>query len=262
MKSKYLSSVAGVTLISVLGAAGAAQAQVPNWTGAYVGVYAGGAWGNSDAVTTSSCPTTFGYYCITNVTTNAAAVNATGTGTVHGSAFIGGIEAGYNWQVNNFVYGIEGDYGFFNLNGSRTASGTYPLAFNPLITGDTYNVTTTFDTNWLFTFRGRVGWAVNNLLVYFTGGGAVTKLAVTQAFNDSLVSESAQASKQLLGWTVGGGLEWMMNSHWTIKAEYLYVDFSDVIAGGPIRFGSYSGGISTSSDLTAHNARLGVNFKF
>ena len=63
MKSKYLSSVAGVTLISVLGAAGAAQAQVPNWAGTYLGVYAGGVWGNSDAVTTSSCPAAFGYYC-------------------------------------------------------------------------------------------------------------------------------------------------------------------------------------------------------
>ena len=68
-----------------------------------------------------------------------------------------------------------------------------------------------------------------------------------------------------VGWTVGGGLEWAWSRDWSVKAEYLYLDFGSVSAAGTIfnpGFVGYANAISTSTDLTAQVARLGVNRRF
>ena len=68
------------------------------------------------------------------------------------------------------------------------------------------------------------------------------------------------------GWAVGGGLEWMVSPHWTVKAEYLFVDFGKAATTGfianPAIAPGYAQGLSTSSDLSASIARAGVNYKF
>lgn len=65
------------------------------------------------------------------------------------------------------------------------------------------------------------------------------------------------------GWTAGAGVEYALSKEWTIKAEYLYVNFGSVTApgtvGGPL---GYASALSTSNDLTAQIARVGVNYKF
>ncbi len=81
------------------------------------------------------------------------------------TAFNGGFQAGYNWQANQFVFGVEGDIGLFRLNGSRQVSSLYAVSTGAVFTGDIYNVGSTFETDWLATYRGRIGWADNNLLV-------------------------------------------------------------------------------------------------
>jgi outer membrane immunogenic protein len=99
---------------------------------------------------------------------------------------------------------------------------------------------------------------------------ALTRLTVANSFSDNVVAppgaaESASESKLKLGWTLGAGLEWAQNNDWTVKAEYLYIDFGKVTAAGLIFNPTppgYGQGISTSSDLTAHVARIGVNRRF
>jgi outer membrane immunogenic protein len=118
--------------------------------------------------------------------------------------------------------------------------------------------------------RGRVGVVITpDLMVYATGGLAVTRLTVSNSFSDSFppgAIENASESKLKTGWTVGGGLEWALTNNWSVKGEYLYVDFGHVTATGTITSalapGGYSHGMSTSSDLTANVARIGVNRKF
>ena len=98
-------------------------------------------------------------------------------------------------------------------------------------------------------------------------------MTVTTAFGDfntpfGGVSANAAgtASKTMAGWALGGGLEWMMDKRWSLKGEYLYVDFGKVTApaviGFPASGPAYAQGLSTTADLTAHIARLGINFKF
>lgn len=279
LQCALLSTVAVIGFTSIVSAAdlpvkaptykAPAAGTTPNdWTGFYVGLNAGGAWGRSSTNTSIDCATAVGYICNSGLgAADAAAVNASGSGSITDSGFTGGIQAGYNWQINNFVYGLETDFGAFKLNGSTQVSGLYPGGGRPILTGRPYTVGSSFNTDWLFTFRGRLGFALpSNLLAYATGGLALTKLGITNSFSDVILpgaAENASGSGQKTGWTVGGGLEWALNKHWTVKGEYLFLDFGKVTTSGIIRNGgAYAQGISTSSDLTVQVARLGVNYKF
>lgn len=276
MKNRLLSSVA-VTAIA-LGFSVPSQAQAPaihNWTGFYVGLNAGAASGRSSASTSTDCSLPFipGYFCDNGPrgADNAASVTASGTGTMNNAAFSGGIQAGYNWQTSKVVYGLETDFGSFRLSGSRNGSGVYASTVGALA-GNPYTIGSSFGADWLFTLRGRLGTVVMpNLLVYATGGLALTRLTVSNSFSDqnSINTpnfESASSTSMKTGWVLGGGAEWALSNNWTVKGEYLYVDFGKVTATGIIGDGTgpggYAQGISTSSNLSAQIARVGVNYKF
>jgi outer membrane immunogenic protein len=156
------------------------------------------------------------------------------------------------------------DVGPLNLKASRQGNGVYPVAGAAgVLAGVPYTITTSADTNWLWTGRGRLGWLVEpQLLAYATGGVAITRLYDSFNYfdgNGETANGSAAATK--VGWVVGGGLEWAFSNQWSVRAEYLYLDFGKITATGSIG-GGYTQGIGTSADLTASIARLGVNYKF
>src|SRR5436305_4968738 len=140
------------------------------------------------------------------------------------SGFAGGVQAGYNFQNGPFVFGLEAD-----IQASAANDTFAPWKFsNP----------------WFGTARGRIGYALNNLLFYGTGGLAFGELR-GQAFR-------LTASHTTAGWTAGVGAEFGLAQNWTAKIEYLYVDLSDsrfAITGMPN--GTHFGLL-----------RLGVNYRF
>jgi outer membrane immunogenic protein len=247
-----------------------------DWTGFYVGLNAGGVWARSDVTTVPSCapapPGFLGYFCGPGFgQTDANTLAAAGSGSMSEGAFTGGGQIGFNSQIGGTVLGIELDFNSFNIQAARQASGTFVGGLFP--PGYSFTISSSVDTNWLFTARGRVGWAFDNLLAYLTGGLAATDLHATHSFRDSFVIPGAgtwSGSETKLGWTIGGGFEWAFTRNWSVKAEYLYLDFGSVDAAGMIvnpvgglgNPSGYANGISTSADLTAHIARAGVNFRF
>ncbi len=140
------------------------------------------------------------------------------------SGFNGGVQAGYNWQRGPWVFGIEADA---QLNGADDTFAPWKFS-NP----------------WYGTVRGRVGYAVNNVLFYGTGGLAFGELK-GETFG---LSEDHTT----LGWTVGLGAEFALTQNWSAKAEYLYVDLSQ-------RNFSVTGA-SNGYDFSV--VRLGVNYHF
>lgn len=239
-----------------------------NWSGFYVGANAGGTWAYSgDPTTAASCAAAPGfaggsYFACGDI----AAINALGTGSMSGTGFTGGAQAGYNWQINSTVVGIETDFGAFGAKASRMAAGNLPVA------GSLATVTESVDANWLFTARGRLGWVFNNLLAYVTGGLAVTHLKSSDSYVDNLGGFGPgfgawSASETKAGWTLGAGAEYALNRNWSVRAEYLYVRFDSITASGVIAntgllAGGYGSAVSTSTDLSAHIARAGVDYKF
>src|SRR5262249_28001630 len=150
------------------------------------------------------------YFCDSGTPDNGIAVGASGTGWMNANTFIYGAQAGYNWQSNRWVYGFEADFGSFHLNGSRQASGVYPVDFGSVSMGDGYTIGTGFSTTWLATTRARFGWATDNvfrtrdsLWFYATGGLALTDLHVSFNFSDvDGGAGSGNASRTLAGYAI------------------------------------------------------------
>jgi outer membrane immunogenic protein len=237
------SLLAGVSL-GALALAGGAQAAdlaarpvyskapvaVPTWS--WAGFYVGANVGVASARTNISNPNNT--YLLANSSFNS-----------NQSGVIGGLQAGYNWQFNNFVFGLEGDISAASL-GRSTSPG--PISGNPtdLFNG---NMTT------LGTVRGRVGWAFDRLLIYGTGGVAFANLG-DQYFSPAFPF-TATASSSATGWTAGGGVEFAVWGNWTAKAEYLHVEFPSRSATAT--FGvPYTFAFKDSADI----GRVGINYKF
>jgi outer membrane immunogenic protein len=179
------------------------------------------------------------------------------------------VEAGYNWQVGSFVFGVESDFNYLGLRGHATSSATYPDTA-PVA----FAINSSVNTNWLFTARPRVGIASGNWLFYATGGLAITDLNAKFTFADNCgdtqcngpgvpsAFETASFSRTKLGYAVGGGIEAGLWSNWTVKAEYLYVNFgtSSIKLVAPLPFGSQQP-FTHSVDLQANIARIGLNYR-
>ena len=125
-------------------------------------------------------------------------------------------------------------------------------------------------TDWLVTIRPRVGWAFDRFLVYGTGGLAVTHQHNSLTDIDSttvggVIGTFNATSSQTVGWTAGGGIEYAIANNWSVKAEYLYLDFGDVTGsagGGVSGLGLDSASVSVTSHLTANIVRAGLNYQF
>jgi outer membrane immunogenic protein len=260
-----------------------AEAQTGRWAGLYAGANAGATWSGSDVRAAATCGSTpvpqlpIGYFCDSqNVTQgpNASAAGAGGSGSASSSGFTGGIQAGYNWQSGNFVLGGEVDFGAFSLAQSRAGSGALPVTGFNIAPGTSYTLRSKADSDWLLTLRGRMGLVSGPALVYITAGLAMSQIETTHSYADNNTTPAApgsgfgSASAMRTGWIAGGGVEWALNSNWTLKGEYLYADFGSAKVNWLISAPSIGGGLtnsnamSTSTDLSAHLARAGVNYKF
>jgi outer membrane immunogenic protein len=251
----------------------AARAEsVYNWTGFYVGLNAGYAWGRSDVGTSLPCPPPppgFGFnLCLNPVV--PPAVMASGSGSLNGSGFTGGVQAGYNWQSGRLVYGVEADLGAFDIAMSRQVRRNYPGFTAQGTTLNTFTIGSSVDTEWLATLRGRIGLAFHDVLLYASGGLALAKINTAHLYQDDTVpfQTSGQWGDHNVkpGFAIGAGAEWALGRSWSVKAEYLYLNFGKVTASGsivnPSPLGPYVEAVSTAVDLTAHIARAGVNYRF
>jgi outer membrane immunogenic protein len=242
-----------------------------SWTGFYVGANAGYAWGEAETGANTACEVTDGYFCqyltdntspLIAGTARAAAVSATGSGTIDATGFVGGVQGGGNWQKGNMVVGFEIDANAFRLDGSRSATGIAPAM--GALPAAVHTVGSSIETNWLMTARTRFGWAFSDVMVYGTVGLALTDIKLATSYSDDAgAAMSASNTDVRAGFVLGGGLEWALRKDWTVKAEYLYVDFGDVntygVVTGP---GGQASTYEVSADLNAHIARIGVNRRF
>ena len=206
------------------------------WTGFYIGANAGGAFRANN-----------------NVNNNvffpgAPLLFANNNGNGNNARFIGGGQAGVNWQINQFVLGVEGDGQV--LVGSNNNNNNF-FGF-----GNNGN-----NTRFLGTVRARGGVAFDRLLIYGTGGVAFGTGPTINNFNPFLVgagpffNNATNSNNWRVGYAVGAGVEYAFLNNWSVKAEYLYTDL---------------GRINNNNAFFANNAfrernhivRVGVNYHF
>jgi outer membrane immunogenic protein len=177
-------------------------AALPSWAGFYVGAMGGYASQESDGIK---------------------------------GGFAGGT-VGYNWQQGSFVYGLEADAAWADINASAST-------IDPVLG----LVTATDKIDSTGTVRGRIGYAFNSVLLYATGGYAWANNKLSATAGGLTLSDT----KFLSGYAVGAGVEYMFLPKWSFKAEYLYKSLD----GGSF-FGAPIG------DINLHSVQVGVNYHF
>ncbi len=268
----------GFVLSALLGPAVAADmpirvpryvAPLPSWSGFYGGLDAG--WvGSQNSVNSAATPVPDAALgVIPGVSEGLAALSTGAIPASSRSGFIGGGQAGYNWQIGNWVPGIETD-----IQGIAQSSGTGSVTRTAVVVGVpiTSTQTASLSTKYLGTVRGRLGFLVTpTWLLYATGGlaygGTTASTTLFQTGAGGFVGVGAGSlADTRAGWTAGGGLEWMFAQRWSAKAEYLHYD----LGTGSFASASTSGFFATpvyqnvlySAHFEGNVVRAGINYHF
>ncbi|MCP8940101.1 porin family protein [Alsobacter sp. SYSU M60028] len=215
------------------------MAPMYNWTGFYIGANAGYTWGSGDVSVVGD--STF--------ISNLNAVGAPTKGSLDPGGFTLGLQAGYNYQVNQFVMGVEADANWVDASKSSYWAGLTP--------GSTASFGSKIE--WLSTIRGRLGYAVNNFLIYGTGGFAFGQGKATWGYGDGVNVWSGSESGTRTGWALGAGVEYAFNRNWTAKVEYLYYDLGEKTFYSTTAAGNTA---ALKADYSGNIIRAGVNYKF
>jgi outer membrane immunogenic protein len=277
MMDRWLKGVAIVALMAV-GTVAAQAADLPTrkeapapvfvpppftWTGFYVGLNAGGIWPSGSRHASIFDP---------NAAVDGGFLTSEFPGGLgsQGGGFIGGGQAGYNWQTGAFVLGVETDFDGSTVSKDFNFSSA-PFAGLPPFNGDVLNVNAKASLDWLGTTRARVGFVAtpdNRLMIYATGGvaygGGSSHFNVFDSTNGLFFAGSPSSTR--VGWTVGGGVEYAVTNNWTIRGEYLYADLGSNninTVGNAAVEQFFPGSVATAKfSYNASIFRAGVNYKF
>jgi outer membrane immunogenic protein len=244
------------------GATAAAAADMPvkakpaaappyQWTGCYVGLN-GGVGAGSSNFTTGVDPGTY------LAAGDAAEVTNDGAGSANNSNFLGGAQAGCNWQTGTIVAGLEGDFDYFPSHSAfYNDTNVLPVAGVPFVIGQSLK------SDYFDSIRPRLGIGADRNFAYLTGGAAFTKANYTEGYSDGAGGVGiATGSRFLTGWTAGVGWEHAWTDHWTFRFEYLYAAFPTTSANGVITGPGGSNALHGSANLALQILRAGVNYKF
>jgi len=271
----------------------------PLWTGFYAGLNAGYAWDADGGVSSSGTGTALAQipgapFPNSALNDQAASLAAlTGTAATKASGFIGGGQAGYNYQFNpNIVVGLELDIQGSGVRGSGPFSsgvgtGTVPIGPPFPVENTVFGVGQSQKTlDWFGTVRGRIGYLfMPTVLVYATGGLAYGGVTANSSISPIYVpgvgafgappppitsgGVSGRNSDTRVGWTVGAGLEWMITQNLSAKVEYLYYDLGSatwsnspaLMTKGPFQDQLFTSSQS-STRFDGHIVRVGLNYHF
>jgi outer membrane immunogenic protein len=205
-----------------------------SWTGTYVGANVGGVRG---------------------------AVGAPGVMDIHNGNVIGGFQAGYNWQIGQYVVGIEQDYQFTGLK--QTATFAAPAGL--FRAGDQLAV----KTDYLAATRAKLGMTWDRALIYAAGGLETGEFDVASSYVARGVGGSpaigfTDSNKLHFGFNVGAGVDYAVTNNVFIGLEYRYLDLGketyNLGAFTPVGGGTAQT-VGSSVDLKASEVTARLNFK-
>lgn len=228
---KLASGILGMALTGAFALASAnAQSVLPtaggiDWSGPYVGVHIGGAWGNL-------------------ATNDVNGLYAGGTPAQYSNDFagvFGGAQAGYNLQYWGFVFGPEVDIGGIGISSKQL---------------NAPGITDSVDGGFYADVTGRVGFSVGQGLLYAKGG--YTYLGGSETHFDAGAAPASTSKNGLDGWTLGGGYEYRISPALSVKGEYMHSDF-----GINTLYDNSGGAANPIKDgLVIDTAKVGINYFF
>lgn len=192
------------------------------WSGFYAGVQAGYGWGTTDATSTA----------LSSMGTEAFNYSTSGA--------IGGLHAGYNWQFNQFVLGLETDLESSGVKGSGI--GTFSSGHSTSI-------------DWMGSLRARAGFTTGNTLLYVTGGLAYGGVTVDRSAGAAFKPFAGDDAWKT-GWTLGAGVEHAFTRNISARLEYRYTDL------GTVTYTNLPANLNDTSSISNSAVRAGLSFKF
>lgn len=201
-----------------------------NWTGPYIGVYGGWAWGGADQRETNG------------------GVDHQASYDVDGA--FGGATVGYNRQFWNVVVGIEGELGYMGAEGEGTMASSNPHSHQNLnLDGGLYGVA-----------AARLGIAIDRTLVYGKGGyGYFDGEASQDSQNPGFGPHTVKGTDAFSGFVYGGGVEQKLGRGLSVKIEYLHFDFGKE---GGSQTGADGFEFTNETKLELDTIKAGLNYKF
>lgn len=231
--------------------------QTDDWSGWFVGANAGYSWGQTNVkYTVGPNPASFGDPPFGNGGQLSAGLSS--------AAAVGGGQFAYNFEMQQWVFGIVADFDYRNGSGQQTT------LLNKLGGGLGDRVAFSTQQNWIGTVRGRVGYApTNTWLLYVSGGLAYGRVSHSVMQGDAvnpttLVANTLSDSGTRVGGAAGAGVEYALNRLWSIGVEYLFVDLgTDTLTAAPVviqarQFPSTTAAFRDQSNIV----RFNVNYKF
>jgi outer membrane immunogenic protein len=198
-----------------------------SWTGFYLGANVGYAWGDVESRSDEGFEE------------DDASVSYDADGVLAGA------QIGYNVQRGRFVFGVEGELGWLGGEGDKFIVDD-PDNFGEAEFG-AYGV-----------LAARIGIASERALFYVKGGWALANVDLSAGDLDSGdidEDNSTSVDETLSGYAIGGGVEYALSQNWTVKAEYLYMNFGEEKSRS-------AEGESFEHEIDLHTAKIGVNYKF
>jgi outer membrane immunogenic protein len=232
-----------------------------DWSGFHVGVNVGYGWGSNtgDRWASHTDPSgEFGAYF---------AAGGNGLPGVKPKGVIGGVQVGYNWQASpNWVWGLIADFQASDMKASASSLVTPPVFVLSTTQSNSAHI------KWLGTVRGKAGFALNNGLLYGTGGLAYGKVDTDVVFDCSTtcifgLAYAGSRSSWRAGWTIGAGWNFALSRNWIFGIEYLYVDLGSVSTTAlPASAGAIA--VTPAVSFNAHSKfsgnilRASIDYKF
>ncbi len=236
-----------------------APAPAYSWTGFYIGGNVGYGWSHRDFINTLTGT-------LANIQNSAA-----NSGEDDGKGWLGGGQVGFNYQfLSHLVVGVEADIDAAHITSATSACFTGFVRTAICGTRDT-------DFEDFATVRGRLGYAVNNVLIYGTGGWAWAHGSNTIQIDcigpgcpgTSAVPPTSPAPTSVdvnpSGWAAGGGVEWAFLPNWALRAEYLHLQF-DGVTEDRSKTSSFVPSLFVTSHVSSNTGidlvRIGLNYEF
>jgi len=226
------------------------------WDGFYVGGQLGGSWASSDISSDF----------------RAAAGGGLTSGRLLGwspdpSGFVGGIYAGYNFDLgNDVILGIEQDFVWGDVD-NRTGYKTMNPSFTGFSSYDGLTARTGVEQKWAGATRVRAGYAMDRFLPYLAAGVAYGKV---RGFGNGVLSDSTgsastlafavSGSEVMTGWTIGTGADYAVTDNMLLRLEYRYADYGDTSYN--MNMGGTVGDVKFKLDHKTNDVRVGVAYKF
>jgi outer membrane immunogenic protein len=185
-----------------------------NWTGFYVGAHVGYGWGKKTWTNPGVLLTDYDMH-----------------------SFLGGGQAGLDYQIGAVVVGLEGSFSGMNVKGS---------GFD--VWGDSLEA----KVSWIASLSGRLGFAWDRALIYGKGGVAWTEDQFSILTPAGRATETKQARN---GWTWGLGLEYALAGNWSAKFEYDHINFGT-------HHVTFATGDFADIEQTVQIAKIGLNYRF